>query len=99
MKIYERLRQLRQEQGLSLRHLAQSVGVAPSYMSDLEKGNRQLNFALLDKICNGLNADSEFRDTVRHGLTIERGELPPELVEVLKDKELYDWLLRGGYQK
>lgn len=35
-----RLRVLRQRHGLSLREVARGMGIAPSYLSDLERGNR-----------------------------------------------------------
>jgi transcriptional regulator with XRE-family HTH domain len=43
------LRQAREEAGVSLRAMAREVGLSPPYVSDLERGNRDLSPTMLDQ--------------------------------------------------
>jgi transcriptional regulator with XRE-family HTH domain len=45
----EYLRQAREEAGVSLRAMAREVRLSPPYVSDLERGNRDLSPTMLDQ--------------------------------------------------
>ena len=98
MKLYQRLRQKRQECGLTMRELGDEMDIASSYLSDIEMGKRYLSYSLVEKFSKALKLDEKFIEQAMHEVMLERGLLPPELVEILKDRELYDWLLNGGYK-
>jgi len=51
MDFGDRLRRLRQSQGLSVRELARRVGVSGSYISQLEQNESKPSFSTLKKIC------------------------------------------------
>jgi transcriptional regulator with XRE-family HTH domain len=51
------IRQLRQQQGLSLSDLAAKSGVSVSYLSRLEKGRSAPSFTLLSKLAQELGVD------------------------------------------
>ena len=50
-KIGERLQGLRESKGLSQSDLANYLGISQPLLSQIEKGNRNLNLSLLDKLC------------------------------------------------
>lgn len=51
MDFGDRLRRLRQSQGLSVRELARRVGVSGSYISQLEQNESKPSYSTLKKIC------------------------------------------------
>lgn len=63
----EKVRTLRQRQGLTLKELAEAVGVASfSYISDIENGKKTPHPTLIIKIADvfGVTADLLMRDEV-----------------------------------
>lgn len=50
-KIGKRLQELRESKGLSQSDLAKYLGISQPLLSQIEKGNRNLNLSLLDKLC------------------------------------------------
>lgn len=54
LKIGGKIRQLREEQGLSLRALAERAGVSASALSQIEAGQNSPSIATLEKICAAL---------------------------------------------
>ena len=58
------IRQQREEQGLSLRKLAEKIDISPIYMSDIETGKRPApikKYELIDKIIKELKIPNEQR--------------------------------------
>ncbi|MEY2343382.1 helix-turn-helix domain-containing protein, partial [Acidithiobacillus sp. IBUN Pt1247-S3] len=53
-KVSERIRQLREEQGCSVRKLAALAEISPSALSQIEAGLNSPSVATLDKICGAL---------------------------------------------
>jgi transcriptional regulator with XRE-family HTH domain len=53
-KVSERIRQMREEQGLSLRALAERADVSASALSQIEAGQNSPSIATLEKICAAL---------------------------------------------
>jgi len=50
MKLGERLRELRQQRGLTLLQVAQAIALSVSYLSDLERGRTNPSMDTLDRI-------------------------------------------------
>lgn len=56
MMFYDKLRQLRKQQGFTIREVADRSGVSPSYISQLENGQRGIpSPEVLNKLSEGLN--------------------------------------------
>jgi len=63
----EKVRMLRHQQGMTLKQLAEAVGVASfSYLSDIEHGKKTPHATLIIKIANvfGVTADQLMRDEI-----------------------------------
>ena len=50
------LRRLRKEQGLSQEQLAHDVGLAPSYLGQLERGQRSATLGVVQRVSERLEA-------------------------------------------
>jgi len=48
------MRSTRLEKGLSLREVANEIGISASYLSDLERGRRNLSHNINTRFCNAL---------------------------------------------
>ena len=70
------LRELREERGESLRSAADHLGVAPSHLSRLERGQRQASADLTHRVADYYGTTTEF-------IEMSRGQLPPDVVEIL----------------
>lgn len=54
MDIGQKIKQAREQQGLSMNALAKRSGAAQSALSEIEKGRRQPTFEVLNRIVSGL---------------------------------------------
>lgn len=54
-KIGARIRELRNETGLSQEKFALKIGMDRTYLASVELGNRNISIVNLEKIANGLN--------------------------------------------
>lgn len=80
------LRELRQEQGRSLRSAARDLGVDPAHLSRLEKGAKPASDQVLQRAANYYNVPLE-------RLERARGELPADIVDLLlRRPEIVDQL-------
>ena len=52
------MRRLRKAQGLSQEQLAHDVGLAPSYLGQLERGQRSATLGVVQRVCERLGADA-----------------------------------------
>lgn len=69
----ELIRQERQRRNLSLRALAQDVGVSAAYLSDIERGNRHpTSGAMLERIGPALGIPSDV-------IWFTAGRIPPDI--------------------
>jgi transcriptional regulator with XRE-family HTH domain len=50
------LRSFRAEKGITLRELAESARVSPGYLSELERGRKEVSSELLASVCHALEA-------------------------------------------
>src|SRR5260370_35492481 len=55
MKLGERLRELRQQRGLTLLELSQQTSLSVSYLSDLERGRTNPSIDTLERIASSYN--------------------------------------------
>lgn len=51
------VRQLRQDRGLSQEALADAVGLAPTYVGQIERGRRNPTLAVVERFAAALSAD------------------------------------------
>lgn len=93
--IGKRLNQLRTAQGLRLQDVADSVGTARTYISDIESGRACPSVRMLSKICEALNAPASYflADT---SPKIEL-QYPRCLVEFLSDPDAIDYVYFAAF--
>lgn len=85
----QRLRQLRAERGLTLKHMAADLSVSPAYLSALEHGHRgRPNRRFVHRVCQALNIiwdDAEelqrIADLSHPRVTVDTSGLSPEATE------------------
>ncbi|MFN8325006.1 MAG: helix-turn-helix transcriptional regulator [Flavobacteriaceae bacterium] len=56
-KFGQKVKQLREEKGFSIEHLANISNVDRNYISDIEKGKRNVSIEVIEKITKGLEID------------------------------------------
>ena len=56
-KFGQKVKQLREEKGFSIEHLANISDVDRNYISDIEKGKRNVSIEIMEKIMTGLETD------------------------------------------
>jgi transcriptional regulator with XRE-family HTH domain len=91
MKFGQYVRKTRQEQGISLRRMAEELAISPPYMSDIEKGNRCApQRHILDKMAEilGLTGDKYFELLDLAAET--KDDIPDDIKELLlSNKSIY----------
>ncbi len=73
----ELLRELREERGSSLRAAAKDLGVDPSYLSRLERGEKAASPQLLRKAAS-------YYEVPEEELALAEGKLPADVIEILR---------------
>jgi transcriptional regulator with XRE-family HTH domain len=68
------LRELREQSGSSLRAVANDLGIAPSHLSRIERGEKGGSPALVAKVADYYGVDKR---------SIGTGELPSDIVRIL----------------
>jgi transcriptional regulator with XRE-family HTH domain len=82
----ELLRELREQQGRSLREAARALEVDPAHLSRVERGSKPASGAILERA-------SSYYEVPRELLALSRGVVPGDVVEVLqRHPELLDEL-------
>ncbi len=76
MSIGDKVRRIRQAQGLSMRSLAKKVGVSPSLISQIERNQVSPSFSTLKGLARALNEDPS---------TLINDRMPTEWIVVKKD--------------
>ena len=54
-----RIKELREQHGMSQERFAWSIGIARSYLAEIETGKRNVSLINLEKIVNGFNISLE----------------------------------------
>ena len=86
----EVLREIRQDQGRTLRDVASSSAVSLGYLSELERGTKEASSELLASVCTGLGLTlSEVLELVRDRATKEpAGAETARVLELTKERGL-----------
>lgn len=71
------LRDLRRQQGDSLRAAATEIGVAPSQLSRMERGERAVGEAVVQRL-------SEYYRVPPEVIALSQGQLPEDIVAILR---------------
>lgn len=72
------LRDLRRRQGDSLRAAASEIGVAPSQLSRMERGERAVGDAVVRRL-------SEYYQVPSEVIALAHGQLPDDVVAILRE--------------
>lgn len=56
-KFGQKVKSLREQKGISIEHLASISDVDRNYISDIEKGKRNVSILIIEKIIMGLDTD------------------------------------------
>jgi transcriptional regulator with XRE-family HTH domain len=71
------LRRLREDSGVSLRGAATEIGLAPSFLSRVERGERTITSDLRRRLANYYSVDEE-------SLELASGQIPNDVVAILR---------------
>ncbi len=94
-KFGEFVKAKRQEKEISLRKLAEELGIVPAYMSDIEKGRRYPPDKKLDDIARILNLDGDEKNKLLDMAAMTRTKsVSPDLPEYIMEKDLARVALR-----
>lgn len=72
------LRDLRRQQGRSLRSAAADIGIAPSQLSRLERGTRGLAIGVSERLSEYYGVPSEI-------IALAQGEVPQDIVQIFQE--------------
>ncbi|MDS0200240.1 helix-turn-helix domain-containing protein [Microbacterium imperiale] len=72
------LREIRRRQGLSLRSAAAELGIAPSHLSRIERGERSVADSTAQRMSNYYSVSAEVIDLVR-------GQIPADVIAILRE--------------
>lgn len=78
MDVGDRIRRIREERGLSQRRLAQLAGIGQSFLSQVERGEKDPGIKTLLNICKALNV------SIAH-LFEDGGDLPPHIRSLIRE--------------
>lgn len=85
----------RQELGMTLRGFAKDLGVSPSYISDIEKGNREPNEKkLLDSLVRVLNLTQAEAEKLYDMAAAQKNELAQDVSEYVSENNFAKVALR-----
>ena len=86
MMFGEYIKQKRQEKGKTLRGLADEIGIAPSYMSDIEKGKRNApTQEYLEKLITVLELNEEERNELFDLAATSKDTIAQDLTEYVSE--------------
>ena len=55
----DQMRTIREDHGISLRAMAEDIGVSPTHLSDMERGNRAMSEEIAVKILDAIEAKGD----------------------------------------
>jgi len=84
------LRDLRHQQGRSLRSAAADIGIAPSQLSRLERGLRGLAVEVSERLSEYYGVSSDI-------IALAQGEVPPDIVRIFQEHPAEMERLRARY--
>ena len=89
----------REEREKTLRGFAAEIGIAPAYLSDIEKGNRNPPEKYLQKIIEILNLSDSETDVFYDLVGKEKNGVYPDLTEYMESQELSRGAMRRARDK
>lgn len=90
----EYARNRRESLGKSLRGMAAEIGIAPAYLSDIEKGNRPAPSKHLPAIISSLKVPDEDLDSFYDLVGENRNSISPDITEYVSNTEIARVALR-----
>ena len=93
------VRQRREELGYTLRSFAKEIDMMPSYLSDVEKGNRLAPVNHMQKICSKLEISEEDIQLLNDMVAVNRGNGCPDINPYIGRKNLARVALRKAIDK
>jgi transcriptional regulator with XRE-family HTH domain len=84
------LRQLREKRGQSLRAAASELGVAPSHLSRLERGEKSPSNELRRRAAHYYGVDED-------SVTLDEGRVPDDIIQILQEHPEVLAELRGRF--
>ena len=95
----EFLKNKRIECGKTLRGFATELGIAPAYLSDIEKGNRNPPEKYLEKIITLLNLTDEEKDTLYDLVSVDKKGVYLDITEYIENTDTVRVALRRARDK
>lgn len=95
----KRLKEIREEQGLSIRELATLSGVAPSTISQVEQGKRKPHLTTKDALTTALNASRADMEGELEDDTFKDYELLTKLVPIFRGSSHHIKQLGSEYEE
>lgn len=86
------LKKIREDRNLTMRKVVDMTGYAPSYICDLEKGNRKPTMQVVETFINKLNLTEIECHLLLVAYTHDRLEIPADLGKYLVENDLIDSL-------
>lgn len=84
------LKEIRSSREMSLRGLANVLGVSAVYLSDLEKNSRKVTLSVIEKIESNLILTEQEEETIMNAFTHDRLNIPVDLLYYLIDNNLLE---------
>ncbi|MDC3413785.1 XRE family transcriptional regulator [Aquibacillus sp. 3ASR75-11] len=81
--IYKKIKNLRLEQGMTLKDLSEKTNLSVSFLSQIERGSSSLAITSFKKIADAFNVSMSyfFEDTENHNYAVKKGSQKPFKVE------------------
>jgi len=99
MSFGDYIKERRLNMNIKLREFADMIGVVPSYVSDIEKGNRNPTESYLEKIIKALKLSDGEKDTFYDLVGKARNEVSPDLNEYIQKTDIARVALRRARDK
>lgn len=93
MKFGEFIKKIRLKKGYSMREFSSLIGISASYMSDIEKSNRNLtDITKLNKIAKLLDINNNDYYNMMNLAGLQNNDVPPDIKLILTNSpfELYE---------
>jgi len=86
----DRIRDIREDSGITQDQLAESAGISKGFLSDVENNKRNISSENLLKVANVLGASVDYllRGDIHESASVEPVIIPPELSQAAEDLDL-----------
>lgn len=90
MNFGTKIKELRTARGITLRTFAGTIGISPTYLSDLENSNRKPNYKLIDRFIDGLSASDREKEEIYDAIAESLDEIPLDIRLYLQTNNLIE---------